>query len=285
MSNFNYQKAYCCIALPAFENLSLNARNIHLKLIPLIGELQQNRQLNIPMTRAIEELLSSLSIKEIAELSRASYFVGHWQPGFLEKPFKNKRGESWKIANCCDQILRKLLSPLPGNIQIHEGKFRVTFSNRDCWLWEEFSLATEENLAIYKSCNLPFGESTLHKSANDLKERINDLWPNVDTIPDNNLYKEFLSLEKERECKTIIGDFNRKIKSLEQKKIDAQKEIDFLLLCNTHDINIDNIIYYSHKDTFCFGWRNPLSTVEKDKISTILDSIEHDYNIEYKLNS
>jgi len=149
--------------------------------------------------------IAALTCKELAEISYASYFTGHWQPGLLPVLFENSKGQSWKVSNVIDQELRKRLKT-PHNIQIHEGKFRVTFSNKNCWLWNEFSLATEDNLDIFKNCNLPFGEKTLDNSAHKLAAMCNDLWPDVSAMPDNDLYNEFKALKKAKLKRDLIKD-------------------------------------------------------------------------------
>ena len=60
MSDFNYQKAYCVQALPAFNNLSNAAKNVHSELIPLARELNQDKNLSIPLNSDIEEYLKGL---------------------------------------------------------------------------------------------------------------------------------------------------------------------------------------------------------------------------------
>ncbi|HCC08601.1 TPA: hypothetical protein DEP81_01310 [Candidatus Woesebacteria bacterium] len=278
MSDFNYQKSYCVQALPAFDNLSNAAKNVHSKLIPLVRELNQDRNLSIPLNSDIEELIEQLSTKEIAELSRASYFTGHWQPSLLPTCFENKHGESWKIANCCDQVLRKRLSPLPHNIQIHEGNFRVTFSNKYCWLWEEFSLAIEENLATFKNCKLPFGENTLDKSANTLKNQIGDLWENVDNIPDNELYQQYLELVKEQEKQKVLQLMeNAKAKADRLIKNAEIETIAYTWLLDNNLNVVDNIIYYDHKNVFCFGWRKPIQ--DKESLKSKLVGFPFPYEI------
>lgn len=79
MKDFDYEKAYCVQALPAFEGLNKRQKALHSKLILLVGELSQGRDLNIPISTEIEEVIDRaiLNCKELAELSRASYFVGH----------------------------------------------------------------------------------------------------------------------------------------------------------------------------------------------------------------
>lgn len=138
------------------------------------------------MSSVIEGTLFELSSKEIAELARALYFVGHWKPIFAISLFDNLKGESWKISNCCDQILYKRLNP-PSGIQIHKGVLSVRYSNKNCYISEEFGLATPENIEIFKACGLPFSESSIEASAKILRKQIDDLWntENIDSVPDN----------------------------------------------------------------------------------------------------
>lgn len=281
--NFNYEKAFFTQALPAFNQLTTKTREVHLKLILLVGDLRQGRDLNIPMTDPIKELIESLSTKEIAELSRASYFVGHWKPGNVESPFENKRGESWKIANCCDQILRKRLNT-PHNIRIHEGKLRVTFSNKNCWLWEEFGLATEENLQVFKDCQLPFGESTLEKSAKKLASQIGDLWGDPDTELSNDAYLQFVKDKQEKKMKKLKDKASGLIAEAKQKADNLIKtaEIEteaYTYLIGNEYFDLDNVIYYAHTKRFCFGWRKPLEEKTKSLLSTILEEFPFDYDL------
>jgi len=194
MKNFNYEKAYFTQAKPAFENLSEKQKEAHRKTALRVKDLQQGRNLNIPISPEIHQIFDRLSCREIAELARASYFVGHWQPSGVTSLFENESGQAWKVSDVCDQILRERIAT-PYNILIHQGKLRVTFSNRDCWLWEEFSLATEENLRTFENCDLPFGGTTLENSANSLKAVINDLWSDVDTMPNNEDYQRFSGIK------------------------------------------------------------------------------------------
>lgn len=277
MSNFNYPKAYCVLAVPAFARLNAKQKNAHSKLIPLVGELQQDRALSIPISPAIIEILNALSCVELAEMSRASYFVGHWYPGHLPKIFPNSRGESWKIANCCDQILRQRLKP-PHNVEIHDGKLRVIFSSHRCWVWEEFGLATEKNLEIFKKSNLPFGEDTLHDSVKQVAVMCGDLWPDVDTLPDNELYALFSVKTKEACLARIKIENQTKIKKLKEEIRAAKRELVGFQWFVEHGISLKNCIYYSHTGKFCFGWMTPLTDAEKSTLEKALTDCPYDYD-------
>lgn len=282
--SFNYQKAYFAFAVPAFNSLSTEAKRAHSELIPLVGELAQGQNLSIPLSPVIRELLAPLSTLEIAQLSRASYFVGHWKPGHTEPLFSNTKGESWKISNCCDQILRARLAP-PHSIQIHEGKLRVTFSNKNCWLWEEFGLATEQNLAIFKNCKLPFGELSLDKSANKLKKIINDLWDH-DIPEDNEDYRSYLREYNERENAKLrqkVANLVPDVMEKAQKAVEeAQTKTEaFTWLLDRFYRDLDNVIYYTHTGRFCFGWRVPIkgNQEEYNKLCELLEEFPFDYDI------
>jgi len=282
--NFNYQKAYCVQAVPAFNALPAHVKQARAKMLPLVADLAQGKGLAIPLSDEMRAILEPLTNKELAELARASYFVGHWHPSLLPQLYATGKGESWKVSNCIDQVLRARIET-PHNIQIHEGKFRATFSNKYCWLWDEFGLATEENLEVFKTCGLPFGESTLNKSAKKLAAIIGDLWPDVDGMEDNELYQEYLHLAKVKQEADLKAQFAKKIKSLEQDKTNAQKEIEFLLDCNKLQVPVDNVIYYKHSDTFCFGWREKLTDKEQADIWRKLGPLRQTgttYKIDFK---
>lgn len=279
--NFDYEKAYCTQAVPSFKNLDKEVLKAHKKLLPLVGELSQGRSLAIPLNDKIKAIFNTLSTVQIANLSRASYFVGHWYPSLLLRLFDNSKGESWKITNCADQILRTRLKT-PHNIEIHEGVFRVTFSNSSCWMWEEFGLAIEKNLEIFKESKLPFDEMALKSSVDKLAKVTCDMWQDVESVPENKLYRKYLKLKMERQKAKIKRDFKDKIDSLEQNKINAHKEIEFLLACNELTVPVDDVIYYKHTNEFCFGWRDSMAEKEKESILKKLGKLTEKYNITFK---
>ena len=193
MSNFNYVKAWYLFAKPTFEGMSYNQRNAQSKLIPLVGELNQGGDLNIPLSPAIIAIIEELTIKEIAELSNVSYFAGYWKPQLSEPLFSNTRGESWKISNCCDQILKTKLK-LPRCLKVINGVLRVGISSKDYRLWEEFGMATEENINNFKTCGLFFTYNDFIISAEKLKGICGDLWQTdkIDELPNNEGYEKYV---------------------------------------------------------------------------------------------
>jgi len=280
MNDFNYEKAYFLFAEPSFKGLNTKQLDAHSKLRVLGGELQQDESLNIPLSPAMQSILDELSTQELAEMSRASYFLGHWKPSHTIELFDNKRGESWKVANLCDQVLRQRLNA-PHNIQIHEGILRVTFSSRDCWLWDEFGLATESNLQTYKDCGLPFGEDTLNDSAKQLKTKINDLWLTdiVDSLPNNDSYLSFLEIKKAWQLKELKKRNAEKIESLKKDVENAKIELDAFTWLIQNDVDTENCIFYDRKDVFCFGWRNKLTPDEGKALIPKLIDFPYQYEL------
>lgn len=67
----------------------------------------------------------------------------------------------------------------------------------------------------------------------------------------------------------------RKEKELKQKEIELKGFTFFL----DHNIDIDNLIYYSHKNQFCFGWRNKVSDDEASKILDVISEFPYPYII------
>jgi len=260
--DFNYQKAYCVLALPAFESLSDIQKTVHKTMINLVQGLNQGKDLNIPTTKGMKSVLDILSCQELSELSNVSYFVGHWYPGVIKKPFENTCGESWKISNVIDQVLRSRLD-IHHNIQIQEGKLRVTFSSKYEWMWEEFGMATEKNLEIFKTCGLSFGSKTLHESAEKLKELCGDLWPDVETLPSNGYYVEFLKKLTEKKLENIKKQHEQKLKKLGKDVENAKIELQAFTWLIDNGIDYDNCIYYNHTEKFSFGWRKSLTEIEK----------------------
>jgi hypothetical protein len=285
MTNFNYEKAYFVQALPAFLGLPAKSFKAHSLLLPMVKDLNQKRDLNIPLIDEMLSILNDLTCQELAELSRASYFVGQWKPSHTLEVFENKSGESWKIANVCDQVLRLRFKPyfgLPRNIQIHEGVFRVTFSNKNCWFSGGFGLAIEKNLEIFKTCGLQFGEDTLEESTKQLAGMCGDLWPDVDTMPNNPAYEAFLIVKAKAYKLELKKRYADKLASIEKDIENSKIELaafTWLIDNGIDEQYIENCIYYDHAGRFTFGWRKKLSNKEKDELSVLLLNFPYTYDL------
>lgn len=87
-----------------------------------------------------------------------------------------------------------------------------------------------------------------------------------------------------------IGNDSRNAQKLkkQREKIEHDYQVDMSALKDEHDgllwlmdhnVNIDNVIYYSHTGKFCFGWRTPLSTNIKSKLLDVLTEFPYDYEL------
>lgn len=59
----------------------------------------------------------------------------------------------------------------------------------------------------------------------------------------------------------------------------ATDEKDGLLWLWDHNVNLDNVIYYSHTRKFSFGWRQPVSFEVKSALLDIISEFPFDYEI------
>lgn len=87
------------------------------------------------------------------------------------------------------------------------------------------------------------------------------------------------------------GENSRNAKKLRRQREDIHKDFDKatyaattkkngLLWLMDHNISIDNVIYYDHKDVFCFGWRKPVSKEVASRLLDVLCEFPFDYEIE-----
>lgn len=282
MSNFNYQKAWFIFAKPAYKNLTKKQTEVHSTVAALIGKLNQGHDLTIPLTEKITNTLEILTCLELAEIARASNCVGHWLPGNVKPLFDNKRGESWKVSNAIDQILRKRL--LDGSkmvrVEILEGIFRVNFSSRDCWLWEEVGLATENNLKVINKIGLKYDQDTFKEHADKIKFTLGDLW-NTDNMGlfTNEDYEEFskseivIAVEKQKQSKID------QIEKLKQQIKDESLECNCKIEALEKGLSIDNLIYYSHTKEWVLGWHELVTQEESEQWR----SVDLSFDIKIKL--
>jgi len=86
------------------------------------------------------------------------------------------------------------------------------------------------------------------------------------------------------------GTDSRAVRKREKQKRDIQKkykketysaktEHDGMMWLWEHKVNLDNVIYYSHTDSFCFGWRNPLGVSVESALLDLISEFPHAYTI------
>lgn len=59
----------------------------------------------------------------------------------------------------------------------------------------------------------------------------------------------------------------------------AKTKKEGLLWLMDHDVSIDNVIYYSHVDQFCFGWRTEVSEAAASQLLDIISEFPFNYMI------
>jgi hypothetical protein len=162
--DFNYVLAFMELALPYCEELPESIIKLVIKTYVMCKELKQNKNLDMPWPNDdFKNKFDSLSTKDLSQAARIVYFAAHWfsRPvenigDFADLTYLLLAGTSWKFANYCDQILRERLDvPKDSDeklcgILIHEGMVRVYYNTKDCWMWEEVGLATEEKVKLCK---------------------------------------------------------------------------------------------------------------------------------------
>jgi hypothetical protein len=95
--------------------------------------------------------------------------------------------------------------------------------------------------------------------------------------------------DEERATLTILYEAGRK-KVYARKKENLRKRYDEhyrqqtieyngLVWLLDHGIDMENCIYYSHLNTFTFGWRNPVTDEERARIEERIDGFPYRYEI------
>lgn len=273
MKDFNYEKGWFQLVKPVIDELSEQEKADIMTLAAMVKDRPQQKDLNIKLEIDNQAIFASYSTRRLAELSRAFYFVTHWKPGTMPAVDVLGGCPGWKVANILDQILKQRLD-LPKKIRLLEGKLRVTFSSRDCWLWEEFGLATEKNLELYKNCGLSFGETTLDESAAILAKQCGDLWPDPDDMPDSLEYSAFLyekrlaaTAQQKKWAEKQLEDLDNKVAGLKREHHIRKTFLEDTSLSLWH---LQNLIYYVHSNEFCFGWLDKMTPQEVEEIQRII---------------
>ncbi len=93
MSGFDYAKGYCLFAAPGFLALSRKVRLVHSHVAELLKDKRQRKgTLLVPLDEGTREELDQLTTLDLAQVARASYFVGHWRPSLLPRLFPGDKG-------------------------------------------------------------------------------------------------------------------------------------------------------------------------------------------------
>lgn len=98
-----------------------------------------------------------------------------------------------------------------------------------------------------------------------------------------NLFPQYIKRQTtgsdSRNAKKLRKQRSAIIKKQSRAAYAAKTEADGLLWLMAHDVSIDNVIYYSHTDKFCFGWRGPVSDEVARELLGMISEFEHAYEI------
>ncbi|MCK9569041.1 hypothetical protein M0R72_08875 [Candidatus Pacearchaeota archaeon] len=87
------------------------------------------------------------------------------------------------------------------------------------------------------------------------------------------LVEHYLATQRTARCRRLAASKVAKLANLQQGIENAQTEYDAFQWLIARDIDFDNVIFYDHSGTFCFGWREPLSREEAEKIEAVLKDV------------
>lgn len=101
-------------------------------------------------------------------------------------------------------------------------------------------------------------------------------------VVDQELHEQYHQIQKIERVKRLE---KRKKDFLESKRREMEShqfEYEVFKVLVDAGLNFENIIYYSHSNEFCFGWRTPLTKDEQSKISETLNSINFKHKYTFK---
>jgi len=106
MKQFNYERAWDELALPAYEALPEKA----LSMINWIGqqyaEISQASDLGMDELPGIREMLNAYSLEELSSWSQTVYYFGHW--GYKDEGLNIQiNGTYWKVSKLLDQEIAR----------------------------------------------------------------------------------------------------------------------------------------------------------------------------------
>ena len=319
MKTFDYERAWHEVAAPAYAALPDSIRALYARVDLFASEKGQLSDTSMPWPKPNDTDFGTLRAEfaidsaELAFAARVLYFVGHWYPssGRLVVPGR-RNGSTWKFAKYADDVLADRLGLMsahvasnPGiSLRVLEGAIRICYSSVNTWTWREVAPATPAGLQYVLATLLPIvrGYETIpavgraNREARDARvqedfERLPGLvvWPStwapfMDTarfMDDESAIRArslaYLPESDRTAARTkarasIVQTAARKIRDTE-----ADRDITLWLFDRGHDV--ENVIYYAHKFTVCFGWRARLSAAEASEILDFISEFPWPYEL------
>ena len=69
------------------------------------------------------------------------------------------------------------------------------------------------------------------------------------------------------------------VAKLQEETTAATQEHDGMIWLMDHNVSVDNVLYYSHTDKFCFGWRSKLDQEVVDALLEMISEFPFAYEI------
>lgn len=99
----------------------------------------------------------------------------------------------------------------------------------------------------------------------------------------DHLLPQYIKRQTEGDDSRAVKKRNRQRRDIEEKyqknKERNETEHDGMMWLWNNNVSLDNVIYYSHTNKFCFGWRSPVSRSVKSKLLEMLCEFMFDYEI------
>lgn len=305
MKTFDYAAAWREIARPAFLELPAAVLELLALTAAKTEGLHQARDLTQTWPDDGGELrraFEAIDAEALTYAARVVYFTGHWWPSKgrgVELPGRG-HGAHWKFSHLADQVTRARFGRPEADrdhgagfsFAIIEGALRLCYTSRDMWIWREVAPATPAGLAFAEELRRE-GFAAIskhperHRHERDgaaweffeaIKQR-REGWPAYwlpwvetaerymveegDQKPDPDEPPADVEAERRARIAAKVEATARKVRALERER-------DGVTWWMARDVSTENLIYYSHTDTFTFGWRHP---VGPELLSRLLDLV------------
>lgn len=232
--------------------------------------------MNLGKSREHRKLLETLNLKTI-ELETEYLFSNQWNTAPLEGSSSGLRVFDWSETIFPNKKTKEgyWLDQTPEMTEIRNNTYKCGY----CGKQEYFAQKPTGNLFCTK-CR---GSEYLEEKDLPLlllrpisKENVN--YKNI-VVP-GDLIKDW----KEQKKATLVAKLEQKkvdkLAQLKKDVVNAQKEYDAFLWLINKGIDYENVIYYSHTDTFSFGWRKPIE--DKEKLSILLAEFPYKWEFSKK---
>jgi len=224
--------------------------------------------------RFYNDLIKPLNGQEI-ELETEFLFNNQWNTGKTQTSEKGFRVFDWSEPIYPNRDIKEgmYLLQTPGMIEVRKNTCKCGYCGKQYYK-PNFDFCTDCLGSEYLKVNDLFLLKLENVSFSGSRAK--------NTLLPENLILKYNEMQKTGRLLRLKKSQDYKLKSIEQDILKSKKEFKAFKLLIDNNIDFNNVIYYSHTDTFCFGWRNPVEN--KEELSTQLDTIgfSKKYNVQIK---